>query len=312
LEYSLFISFREKLLPYAGLLKECAHRVAVLDVLQSFATVAIEQNYVKPMVDESLEINIQQGRHPVVEKMVPMGRFVPNSSILSAAEREMQIPQVMIITGPNMAGKSTYMRQVALIVLMAQIGSFVPASYARIGLVDGIYTRVGAVDDLSSGQSTFMVEMNETAQILNGSTRRSLVLLDEVGRGTSTYDGVSIAWSVAEYIVNKIGCRTLFATHYHELNTMEKLYPKIHNYRVCVTESDGDEIEFLHTVEPGAAQKSYGIQVARMAGIPHEVIIKASTLLSSLQKKEMAVIDAKQALKRNADQESSSPQLTLF
>ncbi len=307
LEYQLFIELRQKLLPYATILKECAHRVAVLDVLQSLAAVAVEQHYVKPLVDESLEINIQQGRHPVVEKMIPAGRFVPNQCLLSASEKEYQIPQLMIITGPNMAGKSTYMRQVALIVLMAQMGSFVPATYARIGLVDGIYTRVGAVDDLSSGQSTFMVEMNETAQILNGASYKSLVLLDEVGRGTSTYDGVSIAWAVSEYLAHKIGCRTLFATHYHELNTLEASNLKIQNYRVCVTETDG-EIEFLHTVEPGTAQKSYGIQVARMAGIPKEVITKAEGLLSQMQKKELATVEPK----IRVVQDEPNPQLTLF
>ncbi len=308
LEYNLFIELRQKLLAYANILADCAQRVAVLDVLQSLATVAVEQNYVRPQVDESYEINLQQSRHPVVEKMLPLGRFVPNCVSLSADAHEYKIPQMMIITGPNMAGKSTYMRQVALIVLMAQMGSFVPASYARIGLVDGIYTRVGAVDDLSSGQSTFMVEMNETAQILNGATRRSLVLLDEVGRGTSTYDGVSIAWAVSEYIANQMGCRTLSATHYHELNTLEQTNLKIANYRVCVTETNG-EIEFLHTVEPGSAQKSYGIQVAKMAGIPGEVIHKAEALLSQMQKKELATVETR---RRERPEESEAPQLSLF
>lgn len=312
LEFNLFIELREKLLSYASLLKDCAQRVAALDVLQSLATVAVEQSYVKPIVDDSSEITLQQSRHPVVEKMLPMGRFVPNHCTLSWGEKEYKIPQVMIITGPNMAGKSTYMRQVALIVLMAQMGSFVPASYARIGMVDAVYTRVGAVDDLSSGQSTFMVEMNETAQILNGATRRSLVLLDEVGRGTSTYDGVAIAWSVTEYLVNKIGCRTLFATHYHELNTLETTHPKIQNYRVCVSETDG-EIEFLHTVEPGSAQKSYGIQVARMAGIPNDVIVKATSLLNSMQKKELATVNTRNPEhKAQSAAALESPQLSLF
>lgn len=307
LEYNLFIELRQKLLAYAAIVADCAQRVSVLDVLQSLATVAVEQGYVRPQVDESHEINLQQSRHPVVEKMLPLGRFVPNNVTLSANPKEYNIPQMMIITGPNMAGKSTYMRQVALVVLMAQMGSFVPASYARIGLVDGIYTRVGAVDDLSSGQSTFMVEMNETAQILHGATRRSLVLLDEVGRGTSTYDGVSIAWAVSEYMVNHMGCRTLFATHYHELNTLEQNNPKIANYRVCVTETDG-EIEFLHTVEPGSAQKSYGIQVAKMAGIPNEIIHKAESLLSQMQKKELAAVQNRQPKVLEAE----TPQLTLF
>jgi DNA mismatch repair protein MutS len=313
LEYNLFIELRQKLLAYATVLADCAQRVSVLDVLQSLATVAVEQHYTRPVVDESYEINLQQSRHPVVEKMLPLGKFVPNNVVLSSSPKEYQIPQLMIITGPNMAGKSTYMRQVALIVLMAQMGSFVPASYARIGLVDGIYTRVGAVDDLSSGQSTFMVEMNETAQILNGATQRSLVILDEVGRGTSTYDGVSIAWAVAEYLVNKNECRTLFATHYHEMNTLEQTNLKIANYRVCVTEMNG-EVEFLHTVEPGAAQKSYGIQVAKMAGIPASVIQKAETLLTQMQKKELAVIELKPGeSKRNITTETTeAPQLSLF
>ncbi len=308
LEYQLFIELRHKLLDYAPILADCAQRVSALDVLQSLATVAVEQGYVRPVVDESYEINLQQSRHPVVEKMLPLGRFVPNHLTLSANPKEYQIPQLMIITGPNMAGKSTYMRQAALVVLMAQMGSFVPASYARIGLVDGIYTRVGAVDDLAGGQSTFMVEMNETAQILNGASRRALVLLDEVGRGTSTYDGVSIAWAVSEYLVNKLGCRTLFATHYHELNTLEQTNSKIANYRVCVSETEG-HIEFLHTVEPGAAQKSYGLQVARMAGIPPEVIAKAETLLSRMQKKELAAVENRE---RRSLEETETPQLSLF
>ncbi len=317
LEYNLFLELRGKLLPYAPILKDSAHRVAALDVLRSFASVAVEQNYVKPLVDDSLETNLQDARHPVVEKMLPMGRFVPNHCTLSAEEKSYATPQVMIISGPNMAGKSTYMRQVALITLMAQIGSFVPARYARIGLVDSIFTRVGAVDDLSSGQSTFMVEMNEAAQILNGASRRSLVILDEVGRGTSTYDGVAIAWSVTEYLVNTIGCRTLFATHYHELNTLESLYPKIKNYRVCVSEQDpatgenGQEIQFLHKVEPGAAQKSYGIQVARMAGIPSSVITKATSLLQQLETKGQSptAFPLEKPLLKPPE---PSPQLSLF
>lgn len=307
LEYNLFMDLRQKLLAYAPIVADSAQRVAVLDVLQSLATVAVEQNYVRPHVDDSLEINLQQSRHPVVEKILPLGRFVPNNVAMSADPEALQVPQMMIITGPNMAGKSTYMRQVAQIILMAQMGSFVPASYARIGLVDGIYTRVGAVDDLSSGQSTFMVEMNETAQILHGATRRSLVLLDEVGRGTSTYDGVSIAWAVSEYMTQRMGCRTLFATHYHELNTLEQNYPKIANYRVCVAEADG-EIEFLHTVEPGAAQKSYGIQVAKMAGLPTEIIHKAEAILSQMQRKELAAVNTK----ASREDTTETPQLSLF
>lgn len=308
LEYQLFIELRQSLLVYAGILADCAQRVAALDVLQSLSTVAVEQNYVRPQMDTSYEINLQESRHPVVEKILPPGRFMPNQISLSSNPEDKRIPQMMIISGPNMAGKSTYMRQIALNVLMAQMGSFVPAAYARIGFVDAIYTRVGAVDDLSSGQSTFMVEMNETAQILHGATRRSLVLLDEVGRGTSTYDGVSIAWAVSEYLMSKIGCRTLFATHYHELNTLEQTNPKIANYRVCVTETNG-EIEFLHTVEPGAAQKSYGIQVARMAGLPSEVIVKAEILLNGMHKKELATISHSRSAKTET---LDPPQLSLF
>ncbi|MBX2861462.1 MAG: DNA mismatch repair protein MutS [Vampirovibrio sp.] len=324
LEYQLFLDLRQKLQPYAAVLKDCAHRVAVLDALQSLATVAVENGYTKPTVDDSYELNIQDGRHPVVEKMLPMGRFVANNCVLSSAEKEYKIPQLMMITGPNMAGKSTYMRQVALLVLMAQMGSFVPASYVRIGLVDSIFTRVGAVDDLSAGQSTFMVEMNETAQILHGATQHSLVILDEIGRGTSTYDGVSIAWSVSEYLVSHLQARTLFATHYHELNVLENKHPKIQNFRVCVDERDDGghgEIEFLHKVEPGAAQKSYGIQVARMAGLPGEVVQKASQLLNTLQKRELATIQKPSKTSRYTpgingtsipDGPAETPQLTLF
>jgi DNA mismatch repair protein MutS len=304
LEYGLFIELRQTLSAYAAILADCAQRVAVLDVLQSLAAVAMENHYVRPIVDDSRELHLQQSRHPVVEKMLPLGAFVPNDAALSSGAGDVRTPQLMIITGPNMAGKSTYMRQVALIVLMAQMGSFVPAAYARIGLVDGIYTRVGAVDDLSGGQSTFMVEMNETAQILNGASSRALVLLDEVGRGTSTGDGVSIARAVAEHLVSVIGCRTLFATHYHELNTLEQTHPKIANYRVRVTET-GDDIEFLHIVEPGTAQKSYGIQVARMAGVPPRVIARAETLLDRMQRQESSVSESRASA-------VETPQLSLF
>lgn len=319
LEYQLFLNFRELLLPYASVLVDMAKRIAALDVLQSFATVAIEQQYVCPVIADGTELEIQECRHPVIEKILPLGRFVPNHVSLTgitpdtrAADNHFDdldttTPQMMMITGPNMAGKSTYMRQVALVVLMAQIGSYVPARRARIGLVDAIFTRVGAVDDLASGQSTFMVEMNETAQILHGATHQSLVILDEVGRGTSTYDGVSIAWAISEHLVKHVGCRTLFATHYHELNTLENHYPQIANYRVCIKECDG-EVEFLHTVEPGSAQKSYGIQVAKMAGIPASVISKAEAMMSQMQRKELALIEKQ----RQTALHEPSPQLTLF
>ncbi len=309
LEYQLFIELREQLIAYGPILKDVAHRIAVLDVLQSLATVAVEQRYTRPQVDNSLELTLHEARHPVVEKMLPLGAFVGNDCTLSAAPRDYRTPQLMIITGPNMAGKSTYMRQVALVVVMAQMGSFVPASYARIGLVDQLYTRIGAVDDLAMGQSTFMVEMIETAQILNCATTKSLVLLDEVGRGTSTYDGVSIAWSVAEYLVNHNSCRTLFATHYHELNTLEQVSPKIQNYRVLVSETEGN-IEFLHTVAPGAAQKSYGIQVAKMAGLPMNVIQKAERLMNKMHEKEFTVIEKKR--QTSLLEAAKEDQLSLF
>ena len=307
LEYNLFIELRQQVSSFSDILSDCAQRVATLDVLQSLATVAVENRYVRPIVDDSHELFIRQGRHPVVEKMLPLGAFVPNDAGLSGNPKTNQVPQLMMITGPNMAGKSTYMRQVALIVVMAQMGSFVPAEYARIGLVDGIYTRVGAVDDLAGGQSTFMVEMNETAQILNEATNRSLVLLDEVGRGTSTGDGVSIARAVAEHLVDGVGCRALFATHYHELNTLEQTHPRIANYRLRVMEMDG-EIAFLHTVEPGTAQKSYGIQVARMAGIPARVIQRAEQLLDRSYQQESFRSEGR--LAKNAL--SETPQLSLF
>jgi DNA mismatch repair protein MutS len=327
LENGLFTAFRHSLLDFATSLKEASHRVAVLDCLHSLATVAVDRHYTRPVVDNSLILDLQSSRHPVVEALLPMGQFVPNACAMQCCRPPLTLsktdlldqaqtsPTLLMITGPNMAGKSTYMRQVAIIVLLAQIGSFVPASYAHIGIVDAIYTRVGAVDDLSGGQSTFMVEMVETAQILNGATTRSLVILDEVGRGTSTYDGVSIAWSVAEYLLDAIGCRSMFATHYHELNTLADVYPnQVQNLRVCVSESE-NSLRFLHTVEAGTAQKSYGLQVAKMAGVPSMVIRRASGILSDLQKHEAARIDVKRVKKDDAKRYTSpnqAPQLSLF
>ena len=308
-EAELFFTLRQSLQSLATQVLEAAHHVATLDALASLAIVAIEQNYTRPVVDESLTLDLKDCRHPVVETLLPMGQFVANSCALSAEPELGLVPQVQIITGPNMAGKSTYMRQVALCIVMAQMGSFVPAKSAHIGLVDALYTRVGAVDDMSAGQSTFMVEMQETAQILNNASRRSFVVLDEVGRGTSTYDGVSMAWSVTEDLATRIGCRTLFATHYHELNVLENAFPQVKNVRVCVSENNTGEIAFLHTVEPGAAQKSYGIQVARMAGVPKSVTDRASGLLNQLNKKELATIQARHV--REALQEEV-PQLSLF
>ena len=256
-----------------------AAAVAGLDMLCSFATVALNNNYCCPTVDLSDEIEISEGRHPVVEQLLDGAPFVPNDTKLNNREQ-----QIAVLTGPNMAGKSTYMRQVALIVLMAQIGSFVPAASARIGIVDGIFTRVGASDDLTTGQSTFMVEMNEVATILREATDKSLLILDEIGRGTSTYDGMSIARAVIEYIADrkKLGAKTLFATHYHELTELEELIPCVKNYNVAVKKR-GEEIIFLRRIIPGGVDESYGIEVSKLAGIPRWVIDRAYEVLSSLE-----------------------------
>ncbi|MCX2727618.1 DNA mismatch repair protein MutS [Thermomicrobium sp. 4228-Ro] len=264
---------------YAGQIKRVAQQVAELDVYRSLADLAVERRYVRPIVDDSTALEIIGGRHPVVEATMEAGRFVPNDTYLDTQEE-----QIVILTGPNMAGKSTYLRQVALIVLLAQIGSFVPAERARIGLVDRIFTRIGAQDDIASGQSTFMVEMVETATILRQATLRSLVVLDEVGRGTSTYDGLAIARAVVEYLHNhpRLGCRTLFATHYHELTELERVLPRVRNYRMDVLE-EGDSVVFLHRVVRGGADKSYGIHVAQLAGLPHAVVRRAREILAELE-----------------------------
>ena len=245
----------------------------------SLAEVAAKNNYVCPEVDESDVIYIRDGRHPVVEKFISDSYFVPNDSHLDTASRRM-----MLITGPNMAGKSTYMRQVALIVLMAQIGSFVPAAEARVGLVDRLFTRVGASDDLASGQSTFMLEMTEVANILRRATKRSLIIYDEVGRGTSTYDGMSIARAVVEYTASKkIGARTMFATHYHELTSMEGECEGVVNFHIAAKKRN-DDIIFLRKIVPGATDDSYGIEVAKLAGVPNEVVKRAKEVLSQIEK----------------------------
>ena len=298
LEQKIYNDLCEYAKAFVDTVKETAHFLARVDVLLSFAINAIESNYIKPEITNTNEIYIKDGRHPVVEKILPMGQYVANDLKLIADTQNFEDTQFMILTGPNMAGKSTYMRQNALIVILAQIGSYVPASYARIGIVDKIFTRVGAVDDLSLGQSTFMVEMNETAYILNSATEKSLILLDEIGRGTSTYDGVAIAWSVAEYIATKIKARTIFATHYHELNVMPDSIEQIKNYRITLAEENG-EIQFLRKVVPGSASKSYGIQVAKMAGLPDCVVSKAQTLMNRMQKdysKDLSKKKSKQTL----------------
>lgn len=281
LEYRIFEELRQKISQEATRVQDMAKRVATLDVLSTLAEVAHTNHYSKPRVIEGRDIRIVDGRHPVLERLSlhppQADGFIPNDTLLDADEN-----RLLIITGPNMAGKSTYMRQVALIVLMAQMGSFVPAREAIIGLVDRIFTRVGAQDHLTAGQSTFMVEMNETANILHNATARSLILLDEIGRGTSTFDGISIAWAVAEYIHTRIGARTLFATHYHELTDLAAHYPGIKNLKAAVREWN-DEIIFLRKIVEGGADRSYGIQVARLAGLPAEVIGRAKEVLTHLE-----------------------------
>ena len=283
LEYKAFTEIREKIEHQIQKIQKTSAIVATLDVLVSFATVAEDMNYVKPEVDESGIIDIKDGRHPVIEKMCSAGEFVPNDTYLDKNDN-----RLAIITGPNMAGKSTYMRQVALITLMAQIGSYVPASSAKIGVVDKIFTRVGASDDLSMGQSTFMVEMMEVATILKEATANSLVILDEIGRGTSTYDGLSIAWAVAEYIADKTECgaKTLFATHYHELTELEEKVEGVKNYSIAVKEK-GEDIVFLRKIVNGGTDESYGVHVARLAGVPTNVTKKANEILKGLERKNI-------------------------
>lgn len=282
LEYEIFVGLREEVSQYAEPIREVAGAIAAVDVLCAFAEVAIYQNYCCPTITEGRQIDIENGRHPVVEQSLPAGFFVPNSAMLGAAPAD-KVPDLIILTGPNASGKSCYLRQVGLIQLMAQVGSFVPATRAELGVCDRIFTRVGAVDDLATGQSTFMVEMNETANILNHATARSLVLLDEIGRGTATFDGLSIAWSVAEYLASELRARTIFATHYHELNELASLLPNIANYQVVVKELP-DQIIFLHQVRPGGADRSYGIEAARLAGLPPSVIQRAKQVMAQIEK----------------------------
>ena len=283
LEYEAFTKIREEIAKNVKRLQTTSNVVSTLDVLASFATVAEDMNYCMPQVDNSGIIDIKGGRHPVIEKMLGTGAFVENDTILDKGENRLSI-----ITGPNMAGKSTYMRQVALITLMAQVGSFVPATEAHIGVVDKIFTRVGASDDLSMGQSTFMVEMMEVATILKEATQNSLVILDEIGRGTSTYDGLSIAWAVAEYIADKekCGAKTLFATHYHELTELEEKLEGVKNYNIAVKEK-GEDIIFLRKIVRGGTDESYGIHVARLAGVPKVVTQKADEILRGLERKNI-------------------------
>ena len=279
LESTLFKQVCRQVADMASAIVATAGAVARVDTFASLAEVASLQGYVRPEVSEGPAIDIRSGRHPVVERTLPAGTFVPNDTRLSTDDE-----QVVILTGPNMAGKSTYIRQVAIIVLMAQIGGYVPAESASIGAVDRIFTRVGLQDDLSVGQSTFMVEMVETAAILNHATPRSLIVLDEIGRGTSTYDGLAIARAVAEHVHNhpRLGCKTLFATHYHELTQLADVLPRIRNYNVAVSE-DNDTVVFLHRIVPGGADKSYGVHVAQLAGMPSGIINRAWELLRDLE-----------------------------
>ena len=279
LEYELFTALRQAVTAQSERVQRTAAAVAEVDALVSLAAVAVRNHYCRPTVDESGVLEIHQGRHPVVEQMLRDSLFVPNDTFMGARS-----DRVAIITGPNMAGKSTYMRQGGLIVLMAQIGSFVPAASARIGVVDRIFTRIGASDDLSAGQSTFMVEMTEVADILRHATKHSLLILDEIGRGTSTFDGMSIARAVLEYCADRkfLGAKTLFATHYHELTELENTLPGAVNYNIAV-KARGDEIVFLRKILPGGADRSYGIEVASLAGLPDKVIQRAKTVLRELE-----------------------------
>ena len=283
LELEAFRQIREEIAGNVKRMQKTAEAISSLDVLTSFAQVAEEMNYCKPTINKDGILNIKEGRHPVIEKMLSSGEFVSNDTYLDTDQN-----RLAIITGPNMAGKSTYMRQVALITLMAQIGSFVPATTATIGIVDKIFTRVGASDDLSMGQSTFMVEMMEVASILKEATKNSLVILDEIGRGTSTYDGLSIAWAVAEYIADKekCGAKTLFATHYHEMTTLEKEGNGIKNYSIAVKEK-GEDIIFLRKIVEGGTDESYGVHVAKLAGVPKDVTKRANEILKSLERKSV-------------------------
>lgn len=306
LEYELYVEIREKLASQMDRIQKTAHVIAWVDAFASLALTAEQNGYIRPTINQKGTIDIKEGRHPVVEKMMRGDLFVSNDTLLDHRKN-----RVNIITGPNMAGKSTYMRQTALIVLMAQIGSFVPAKSASIGLVDRIFTRVGASDDLASGQSTFMVEMSEVANILRNATKDSLLILDEIGRGTSTFDGLSIAWAVVEYISGSAlsGAKTLFATHYHELTELEGKLPGVNNYCIAVQEK-GDNIIFLRKIIKGSADKSYGIQVAKLAGVPEPVIERAKEIARELEQSDI-IANAKN-IKRKKDMDEEPVQLSLF
>jgi DNA mismatch repair protein MutS len=304
LENELFTELISSLLDYIQPIQLNAQLVAQIDCLCSFAEVAKNNNYVRPQLDETTDLEIKNGRHPVIEKQLPIGEeYIANDLVLNRNQQ-----QIIMITGPNMSGKSAILRQTALIVLLAQMGSYVPAQNARIGIVDKIFTRVGASDNISMGESTFMVEMNETASILNNISERSLVLLDEIGRGTSTYDGISIAWAIAEYLhEHPSKSKTLFATHYHELNDMTNTFERIKNFNVAVKELK-DKVIFLRKLVPGGSEHSFGIYVAKLAGMPTSVVHRASKMLKQLEKNHTNT-DVKETLK-NAQEEEM--QLSFF
>ena len=309
LEYEIFMMITQTLSAHSKELQETAERIGNLDALSALAEVAGNSNYTRPQLTEDCKILIRDGRHPVIENIVPMG-FVPNDTVMDCKEN-----QFLLVTGPNMAGKSTYMRQIALIAIMAQAGSFVPASHASVGIIDQIFTRIGAFDDLANGQSTFMVEMVELANILNNASPKSLVLLDEIGRGTSTYDGYSIAKSVVEFLHNrgKVGVRALFATHYHQLTVLEEKLKRVKNYHIAVTEK-GHELVFLRKIVPGATDKSYGIHVARLAGVPEKVIERANEILEEIEKENVftEAEDSEKGKMKKSKATSRYTQMMLF
>ena len=311
LEYELFLKVRESVLGKLKEIQRMASALAQLDVLGSFAEIARLQNYCRPEIREEGVLEIREGRHPVLDQALVEERFVPNDTDLDQTKQ-----QLILITGPNMAGKSTFIRQVALLTLLAHTGSFLPATSARVDLIDRIFTRIGASDDLSRGQSTFMVEMSETANILNNATQRSLIILDEIGRGTSTFDGLSLAWSIVEYLHNQIGAKTLFATHYHELTELSGRLPRVKNFNVAVREWN-DQIIFLRKIVAGGTDKSYGIQVARLAGVPKQVLERAREILSNLEESELTPVGRARTSARNREREKLQslpppPQLDLF
>jgi DNA mismatch repair protein MutS len=306
LEYQLFQKLREETLRELESVQQTAAAIAALDVICALAETARLFRYCRPQLNNSLRLTITDGRHPVLDQNLIDERFVPNDTLLDG-----ETTRLAIVTGPNMAGKSTYIRQVALLVLMAQTGSFIPAESAEIGLVDRIFTRVGANDDIGRGQSTFMVEMNETSNIVNNATERSLVILDEIGRGTSTFDGLSIAWSVAEFLHDKIKARTLFATHYHELTKLAEERKGVCNFNVAVREWN-DQIIFLRKIVPGGADKSYGIQVARLAGLPKEILDRAKEILSHLENPNGVTVEPKRKRSTSVELKAHKPQLDLF